>query len=140
MTVVVDASIAVAFLLREPGCEALEALLERARSSDVRMVVPLLFWHEVQNVLLMAKRRARPLPATMDRLLGWLDDLPFDTEMEMTGRIRTRIMELADRHGLTVYDAVYLELALRVKAKALLTLDGDLLALRPDHALIADRF
>ncbi len=64
MTVVLDASIAAAWLLPEEDSDAAEALIAGLSG---REPVPSLFWHEARNVLIVAERAdvswpARPLP------------------------------------------------------------------------------
>ena len=54
MTVVVDASIAAAWLLPEEDSDAAEAVIMAL--SD-RAPVPSLFWHEARNIFVMAERR-----------------------------------------------------------------------------------
>ena len=56
MTVVVDASIAAAWLLPEEDSDAAEAVI---MALSGRPPVPSLFWHEARNILVMAQRRGR---------------------------------------------------------------------------------
>lgn len=86
------------------------------------MWVPALWWYEVRNLLVMQERRGRASREATDLRLAWLADLPVIVD---EGRVGERVVELARRHGLTVYDASYLELASR-RALALATLDGRL--------------
>lgn len=51
-----------------------------------------------------------------DRFLSLLSSLPFLTEAEPTSDRRARILALARGHGLSSYDATYLELAQRLGA------------------------
>lgn len=86
-------------------------------------VVPALFPGEVANVLVQAERRRRIAPAQADRVLGILGGLPI--EVEAPRRAPGRALDFARAHRLTVYDAMYLEAAIR-RALPLATLDGDL--------------
>jgi predicted nucleic acid-binding protein len=79
-------------------------------------LVPVLWPYEVANGLYVAERRKRTSSATVTRLLDRLAQLPIsidptgDTPM---GRAFTQVLPLARRYRLAVYDAAYLELALR---------------------------
>ena len=58
-------------------------------------------------------------------ILADLNSLPISIDWETRKHSWGRTLELADRHNLTVYDATYLELALRLSLP-LATLDDDL--------------
>jgi predicted nucleic acid-binding protein len=60
-----------------------------------------------------------------DEVLARLQLLPIEIDSETSHHSWGRTLDLADRHKLTVYDATYLELALR-RALPLATLDRDL--------------
>ena len=61
----------------------------------------------------MAMRRKRIDEAFRDGSLRDLSVLPIVINQESDGHIWGATLRLADQYGLTVYDAVYLELALR---------------------------
>ena len=90
-------------------------------------VAPALWRFEVANVLLMAVRRRRLDAERRTRILADLDVLPIRIDDAATRLAWTRTLDLAERHGLTVYDAAYLELAVRMNA-TLASLDGELIA------------
>ncbi len=75
-------------------------------------------------MLLVAERRERITAARCTELLGFLAAIPLKTEDEQQ-RIRGPVLDLARKHGLTVYDAIYLDLALH-EALPLATRDKDL--------------
>lgn len=82
-------------------------------------IVPQLWHYEVRNALLVAERRGViPRLAAQSRTRG-LSALPIATDR---GAVLDQAMELAIMHGLSYYDALYLELALR-EAVPLATLD-----------------
>jgi predicted nucleic acid-binding protein len=56
VTIVVDASIAAAWLLPEEDSDAAEALIATLSGHPP---VPSLFWHETRNILVIAERRGR---------------------------------------------------------------------------------
>ena len=85
-------------------------------------MVPQLWHYEVRNALLVAERRgAIPQLAAESRIRG-LSALPIVTDRDA---VLDQAMDLAIKHGLSYYDALYLELALR-EALPLATLDGRL--------------
>ena len=110
MPIVVDSSVAGAWLLPdEENRSAAARVVERLEGENA--VVPVLFWYEIRNVLLQAKRRNRIDREDFAASLVQLGDefAPLvDNEQE-----ETPTLVLAERHNLTVYDAVYLETALR---------------------------
>ena len=75
--------------------------------------VPSLWQLEVANVLQMAVRAGRCDHAFRDRALAALAVFPIDTEHTRAAQVWGQILQLAERHDLTVYDATYLELAMR---------------------------
>ncbi len=114
MALVLDASYTLAIALQEgelPGAEAVEAWMATQGA-----VVPPLWRFEVANGLLIAARRRRIASSQPARILADLDALPIAIDEAATARAWTATLALAERHGLTVYDAAYLELALRLGA------------------------
>jgi predicted nucleic acid-binding protein len=85
-------------------------------------------WHwflEVANVLAMAERRKRITPAKSAEFLSLLDALAIEVDDRAAARAFAHLLPLCRRHGLTSYDAAYLDVALR-RRKPLATLDVDL--------------
>ncbi len=119
---VVDASVAAAWILPDEHSEGAEAL--KIDIAERSMLVPTLWWAETRNLLLMAERRGRIGEAVTAKALAQLARLPvaFDGEPE-----EGPLLSLARAHQLSVYDALYLELARR-KGTALATLDKRLAA------------
>ena len=123
MSLVLDASAALALAFRD-GDPALAERTE-ARLAAGGAVVPQHWPLEVANSLLIALRRGRLSPASADRARELLLALPVDVDQSTGEFAWSRGFALAERLGLTVYDAVYLELALRLDAP-LATLDQTL--------------
>lgn len=71
--------------------------------------VPMLWHWEVRNAVIMAERRGRISSGQAMQHLSDITTLPISTGMEPDW---PRTVELARTHGLTVYDASYLALAL----------------------------
>ena len=103
---VVDASTAVDVLVDADAAAAWRSWQEAGRLR----VVPPHFWHELGNALL----RSRRLPLlTVVGLLHEFESQGLDIADRGPAGVRASV-ELADKHGLTVYDAAYLWLAIDV--------------------------
>ena len=128
--IVVDASVAVAWLLEdedEPDTVApLRALMAR------ETFVPQLWHVEIRNALLSAERRGRITPDQVAERLADLKTLSIRTDQEPDF---DATLELARDHRLTFYDALYLELAIRRDA-SLATLDNALAKAASDEDLL----
>jgi predicted nucleic acid-binding protein len=106
VSLVVDASIAAAWVLPDEQNEAADAVMTRLAGITAR--VPTLFWHELRNILLMAERRGRlPVGGAEANVLR-LRRLPIE---EAGAGGDATVLALATRHRLTAYDAAYLALA-----------------------------
>ena len=104
--------------------EAQSAVAERVINTigDAEIHVPMLFWFEIANVLLVKERRAALTPAdalNADRRLRQLDMINHDA------CAYEALATLARAHRLTAYDAAFLELAQRLDA-TLASLDARL--------------
>ncbi len=119
MPVVVGSSIALAPALKESEPRA-DLLLAR----QDEWLVPALWWFELRNALVVNERRGR---VTEQRTAFFLENIAqFPITIDRSPD-ETVVMSLPRRHRLTVYDAAYLELALR-KRLDLATLDVSLAA------------
>ncbi len=87
--------------------------------------VPGLWRLEVANVLEMSVRRKRHDKNFRDATLADLAQLPIQVDLQTDQQAWGTTLRLAERHQLTLYDAAYLELALR-RTLPLATLDEDL--------------
>lgn len=116
MPFVIDASVVAAWALDENSAIADAA---SRRLSEDPAVVPGLWWYELRNVLLIAERRQRLTQHRTTEFLSSVAQLAIDFDHLPD---ETAVFGLARRHRLTVYDAAYLELALR-QALPLATLD-----------------
>lgn len=110
-SIVVDASIAIAWCFEDEASPETEAAFERVR--DRGAVVPGLWHLELANVLLQAEKRGRIAPADVAVRLSLIAQLPILTDQETTSRAWREILLLARAEGLTTYDAAYLEIAVR---------------------------
>lgn len=74
----------------------------------------------------MARRRKRIRPGRAGLFWEQLAILPIEVEPPLTPDQAIAVLALCEQYGLTVYDAAYLELAIR-KGLPLATKDSDLL-------------
>jgi predicted nucleic acid-binding protein len=120
MPFVVDASVVGSWLL--PDENHPEAVTALDRLKDDEAFAPLLLWFELRNLLLANERRQRITPSQTAAALNLVQELPlrFDSQPDSD-----TTLQLARAHKLTVYDAVYLELAVR-RQLPLVTLDAAL--------------
>jgi predicted nucleic acid-binding protein len=109
---VLDASIALAWCFADEATPATDALLDRL--ADEEAVAPVLWRIEVANALAMAERRGRLSVAGLTRSVGLLQRLAVALDPEGSERAFRELLDLARSERLTVYDAAYLELALRL--------------------------
>ena len=126
MSIVLDASMALAWLIvRADGTEA--ALANRAfgEVSANGAEVPALWYAEVANTLLVFERAKRLTEQDSVSYLADLGLLAIAQDDLPCAPMQSRVLDLGRRHGLTAYDAAYLELAMR-RAGVLATFDRKL--------------
>jgi predicted nucleic acid-binding protein len=117
MPFVLDASVAGPWILADEQSEAAARIAHRLLSEDA--LVPSLWWYEVRNLLVVCERRGRLERSESDLFLSRLADYPIKVDAEVDW---DATMRLARKHQLSVYDASYLELAIRSRVQ-LATLD-----------------
>ena len=120
MTFVIDASVAISWYLSGEASPTGRFAFEQLGAAGA--TAPVLWWFEVRNALIVNERRGRLDMAATVGILAHLEGLPIRLDIEQDG---DAVLALAREHGLTVYDAAYLELALRADAP-LATLDQQL--------------
>ncbi len=118
---VIDGSVAVCWFLEDENSEA--ARSGRAEIPGAEAVnVPSHWMLEVVNALLAAERRKRITSSAVNHAVGILRQMPIRVDGATDQFAGQQTLELARKHALTIYDAAYLELALRTGSK-LATLD-----------------
>ena len=134
MPFVLDSSVALAWILPDEHSDAVDQIADRLEN-DIA-VVPAVWPLEVLNALLTASRRARIGAENMQRLLSHLASLPI--EIEQTDLVQTleAVSALALHHGITSYNAAYVEVAKR-RGIPLATLDRELKAVSLAESLSA---
>ena len=121
--IVLDASVAVKWFLPEKvetlATEAL-ALLDRCGKNEIQIIVPDLFWVEFTSVLWKAIRRGNFPKASADAALTSLKRFDFPTVPSL--KLLDSAFEIATAYGRTVYDGLYVALAVQTNSQ-LITAD-----------------
>jgi predicted nucleic acid-binding protein len=123
MSLVLDASATLAWLYPEELTCAIRAAFDLL--VDDCAWVPSLWRMEIAYSLSVSLHKGRITPLRRRESLADLQLLPILCDPQTNDHLWGRTLELADQHRLTVYDATYLELALRLKLP-LATLDEEL--------------
>jgi predicted nucleic acid-binding protein len=117
-SVVVDASVAVKWCLpslREELVAQAEELLASSRREEVQFLVPDLFWVELANALWKAVRRNEISSNNAASAISFVRDLDIATVPSID--IVPQALDLAISHGRTVYDSLYVALAMQSKSE-----------------------
>ena len=122
---VLDASVVLTWCFPDEESQKALEISERIAKGDRVAVTP--FWrHEILNALLVGERRKRLTPELSQAFIDDLNRLPIDVDEGATSAFVFDVTQaLCRKHGLTAYDAAYLELALR-GGHALATVDDAL--------------
>ena len=126
MLFVLDNSVSMRWLFKD-GTEAdllyAEQVLEALKEGS--SVVPGVWWLEVSNVIVRAEAQ-QLLPETQSRkFLDTLRKMPITVDSSPVEQLWEQTLHLARKFKISVYDATYLELAIRQNI-VLATLDTDL--------------
>lgn len=113
---ILDASVTLSWLFerataaeRKRSVRALDLLEEKLA------IVPALWQTEVLNALLVGERRRLLTPTQSAEYVGRLGLLPISIDTASPTTRRDAVLGLGRHHGLTAYDATYLELAMRMR-------------------------
>jgi predicted nucleic acid-binding protein len=123
MSLVLDCSMTAAWLYPDEATQETRRVLTLV--TDTGAVVPVIWHAEIANVLQMAVRKGRIEVGQRAMALDHLGKLGIETDPDTNRHVWGAAIALADRHELTVYDATYLELAVR-RRLPLATLDKEL--------------
>ncbi len=122
--VVLDASITLAWCFEDesdPYTDAVQDALGEGVRGNVAAIWPI----EVANAFKSSERRRRITEADTARFIALLRPMPLVIDQIDWPRVYGIVLPLARRHDLTIYDAAYLELALRL-GLPIATLDREL--------------
>ena len=122
MPFVLHASIPACWALLDEEDQRADAAFVRMKAEEA--VVPSLWWFEIRNILVVNERRNRITESDTGVFLRDLAGMRIRVDRQPEEGV---LLKLARTHCLSVYDASYLELALR-EAIPLATLDAELTA------------
>ncbi len=113
----------MAWVFPDEANKSTDALRESLVTNSA--VVPVLWPIEVGNVLLVATRRGRNTGDDWPRIREDLEASPIEIDTESCDKLLNTVLPIAPKHELSLYDAMYLDLALRLRLP-LATLDREL--------------
>jgi predicted nucleic acid-binding protein len=125
MSLVLDASVTLAWVYANETTEAVLNVFEQVKTRGAW--IPALWRWEVANALQMNVRRGGHGADFRDAALSNLAWFPIRTDVQAEPEAWSSALLIAELHGLTVYDAAYLEIAQR-RNLPLATLDRKLRA------------
>lgn len=111
MSLVLDASMTIAWIFAAERKEGTRTVLRRVARGGA--AVPSLWRLEVANILRNSVRGGRCSVDYADRSIARLQSLPISIDRETDRQAWGETRRLALAQDLTVYDAAYLELAIR---------------------------
>ena len=126
MELVLDASVVVTLLVQDSPMEIPNAVLDAIDDGAI-VTVPPHFQLEVANFLVQAQRRGSLSASGAQQALRYLQHLPITVDTSMHTQIFTDVIAIAQRKGITSYDAAYIHCA-RTRGARLASLDKQLLA------------
>ena len=109
---IVDASVGFAWVYQGQATPETDHLLNEV-AAGATVIVPALWFLEMSNVLLIAQRRHRLTAGQRKAAMEKLAAMQLTVDEEGTRNAFGKTSELAEKYGLTIYDATYLELASR---------------------------
>ena len=114
---VLDASAATAWVIPDDSNDAAKELFAHACMEDSGFHAPLIWPWEMGNILLMAQHRERIAPGAAEAALQTLSQVRIQLDAAPDLHRQLQTARLAQTHGLTFYDAGYLELVLRLNGQ-----------------------
>jgi predicted nucleic acid-binding protein len=121
---VLDASTVLTWCFPDEQAQKAQEISERIAGGDT-VIVPAFWLHEVLNALLVGERRNRLTSELNQAFPADLNRLPVDIAVATREIVFNTTQALCRKHGLTAYDAAYLEIAIR-GGYPLATADEDL--------------
>lgn len=111
MAFVLDSSVALAWILPDEETSHVDTIAARLESEPA--LVPVIWPFEVHNALLVALRRDRLTRTQLETCVNALTALTIEVDPDSSLRNADRALTVAEELELSVYDASYLELAIR---------------------------
>lgn len=127
MTFVLDASVALSWLLEDAGADQAYAnsIFNSMKKPTAQAQVPAIWGLEIANVIAKSESRGLLLASRSQAFLGTLSALPILCDSQTHASALNNTLQLSRQHHLSAYDASYLELAMRL-GLPIATLDGNL--------------
>jgi len=124
MPFVLDASVALSWAFPDERNQTALRAEQLLQTEDESALAPALWWYEVRNILIVNERRGRITAAGTALYLREIAGLRIVIDAAQDDRL---LLDLARQTRLTVYDAAYLDMAIRERLP-LATLDKALQA------------
>ena len=122
---VIDCSTTISlFLPDEKNIDYTNIIYNQLENTDC--VVPSLWCYEIANVLLSCKKRKRLNDKQINEIANLIYKLPIEIENNNFQFLHNNVFSIASLHELSIYDASYIELAIRFNC-SLATLDKKLI-------------
>ena len=122
---ILDASVVLTWCFPDENSASAQKIAALFKNGD-SAIAPSFWPHEVLNALLVGEKRKRITGSLMRTFLADLVELPVVLAEVPADAVFGRIQSLSRQHGLTAYDAAYLDLA-QSSGLPLATLDRDLI-------------
>ncbi len=108
MSFVLDASVTVVWAMPDEADPEADYALDITTRNGA--IVPSIWWYEIRNILVVNERRGRITPAKTAQFIVELADLNIRV---LPAEWHRDLPALARQYQLTIYDAAYLDLAMR---------------------------
>ncbi|MGB8471689.1 MAG: type II toxin-antitoxin system VapC family toxin [Candidatus Sulfotelmatobacter sp.] len=122
---VVDASVVLTWCFPDENSALAERVAQMFKEGD-SSIAPSFWPHELLNALLVGEKRKRISGDLIRAFLTDLATLPIVLQESQADAVFDGIQSLSREHGLTAYDAAYLDLA-QTNGLPVATLDEDLM-------------
>ena len=110
-SVVIDASVALAWCFPDEGSAYADTVLVELRGNSI--LVPSVWALEVANGVLVGEWSKRLHQPEIRRFRTLLENLSVVQDLQSLSEYVRNVLPLAREHGLSAYDAAYLELSVR---------------------------
>jgi predicted nucleic acid-binding protein len=110
-SLILDCSVTISWFMSDEISSISSDILDDVGKNGA--IVPTIWQLEVANVLLMSQRNKRITREQRNIALYALNELPINIDQSTSKHAWKETAELAERYSLSLYDACYLELALR---------------------------
>jgi predicted nucleic acid-binding protein len=111
-TWVLDCSFAAASFLPDENSELTDKFFSNS-GTEFNAVVPSIWWYEINNVILVSKRRKRLTDESIEIIYNSFESFPIEMDKNFSFQTMKSIYEIGKKYDLSVYDSAYLELCKR---------------------------